>query len=220
MELHGGSLSVYSEGEGQGCTFTLTLPLHPTPLLPVASEHNGDHQAEGAQEDVYSHNSRVSLLGPIDTVDLFSSNYSLHRHISRVSAIRPLQRQFYVLLVDDAMLNRKMLRRLLDRDNFAFSEAADGVQAVKAVADSIANNKPIDLVLMDYQMPNMDGPTAAKAIRTQGYSGVIIGITGNAMASDIAMFMSNGANKVLTKPVDLTMLEDAFEGTNIYEADM
>jgi len=46
-----------------------------------------------------------------------------------------------------------------------------------------------DVVLMDYQMPNMDGPTAIKAIRQLGYGGIIMGLTGNAMQCDQDMLV-------------------------------
>ena len=121
-----------------------------------------------------------------------------------------------VLVVDDALLNRKMLLRLLQRDNFVFAEAADGHRAVTLVQDGMNHGNPIDLVLMDYQMPVMDGPTAARKMRDLGFTGVIIGITGNALASDLECFLSRGANKVLTKPVNLNGLEDAFEGIFLF----
>ena len=211
VQLHEGTLSVHSEGEGTGTTFTLTLPIHPHP--PSEADSNPD-VSSGMNQTMArrSPTTRRMRIDPTDSVDMFAPDYSMHRHPSRPSFYRSGFPQVRLLLVDDALLNRKMLRRLLDRDQFAFSEAADGVQAVKAVADSMANDTPIDLVLMDYQMPNMDGPTAASRMRAMGYKGPIIGITGNALESDISEFMSKGANKVLTKPVDLTMLENAFAG--------
>ena len=49
----------------------------------------------------------------------------------------------------------------------------------------------------------MDGPTATKKIRELAYTGVVIGLTGNAMPSDIAHFMEQGASAVLIKPIDM-----------------
>ena len=58
-----------------------------------------------------------------------------------------------------------------------------------------------DGILMDFVMPNMDGPTATKALRAMGYNGVIIGVTGNQLSADIEHFLECGANKVLMKPL-------------------
>ena len=65
---------------------------------------------------------------------------------------------------------------------------------------------------MDFQMPNMDGPTAASAMRKMGYKGPIIGVTGNVMAVDAELYMSKGADKVLFKPVDANKIDFAVRG--------
>eukprot|EP01036_Dinobryon_divergens_P024021 gene24021-biopygen20526 len=65
---------------------------------------------------------------------------------------------------------------------------------------------PYDFILIDYQMPNMDGPTAIAAIRALGYKGIILGLTGNILAADQDVMMSVGANDVLTKPLDSNIL--------------
>jgi two-component system capsular synthesis sensor histidine kinase RcsC len=56
-------------------------------------------------------------------------------------------------------------------------------------------------------MPNMDGPTATKAIRELGFLGPIFGVTGNALPSDIEHFTSHGADVVLIKPTSLKDLK-------------
>jgi CheY-like chemotaxis protein len=68
--------------------------------------------------------------------------------------------------------------------------------------------KTYDAVLMDFIMPNMDGPTATRAIRALGYEGLIVGVTGNALDSDIQHFLLSGAVKVLTKPLQLSDFQD------------
>ena len=57
-----------------------------------------------------------------------------------------------------------------------------------------------------HRMPNMDGPTATEAIRSLGYRGRIVGVTGNAMQHDIDHFIHKGADRVLVKPVDIKAL--------------
>jgi CheY-like chemotaxis protein len=62
---------------------------------------------------------------------------------------------------------------------------------------------------MDFVMPVMDGPTATQAIRRLGFSGPIIGLTGNAMEGDINYFIARGANQVLTKPLKIDDFDKA-----------
>ena len=141
-------------------------------------------------------------------------------------------RRLQVLVVDDSALNRKMLVRLLKAENICCDEADDGVVAVKMTAERyrLSLENPVrtvdcetgvgegkddgqtlmyDAILMDFMMPNMDGPTATREIRAMGYEGVILGVTGNALPSDIDHFVRKGANRVLTKPVDIRELKSA-----------
>ena len=73
-----------------------------------------------------------------------------------------------------------------------------------------AEGKGIDLVLIDYIMINMNGPEAVKKMRAElGYTGPVIGVTGNALPEDIAFFKAHGTNSVITKPLtNAKLLED------------
>ena len=62
-----------------------------------------------------------------------------------------------ILIVDDALMNRKMLCRLIEPYCDVVAEAEDGQQAVDCMRLAVLNNTPFILVLMDYQMPVMDG---------------------------------------------------------------
>ena len=69
-----------------------------------------------------------------------------------------------------------------------------------------------DAILMDYQMPNMDGPTAIKAIRKLKYKGKIVGLTGNVMSSELGIMHEAGADEILSKPVTQEALEKIVTG--------
>lgn len=62
---------------------------------------------------------------------------------------------------------------------------------------------------MDFMMPVLDGPGAAMALRQRGYTGVIIGVTGNALEDDRKRFIACGANAVVTKPLSPAALDSA-----------
>eukprot|EP00607_Mallomonas_marina_P008719 CAMPEP_0182416958 /NCGR_PEP_ID=MMETSP1167-20130531/1375_1 /TAXON_ID=2988 /ORGANISM="Mallomonas Sp, Strain CCMP3275" /LENGTH=354 /DNA_ID=CAMNT_0024590181 /DNA_START=913 /DNA_END=1977 /DNA_ORIENTATION=- len=120
-----------------------------------------------------------------------------------------------VLIVDDASLSRKMMMRVLRHEWNDITQAEDGIQAVKAVQHAMKQNKVFDIILMDDQMPNMNGPNATKHIRDLGFNGKIIGVTGNALQADINMFLSHGANDVLIKPLQLDLLRTCIQDKNL-----
>ena len=128
-----------------------------------------------------------------------------------------------ILVVDDVPTNRKMLRKLLDKRGHYVDEAENGIIAVEMVKTATTNilvsssssgNNDIhkdkgygyDAILMDYVMPKMNGPDATKAIRQLGYTGPIIGVTGNALPEDREVFMNAGATDVIIKPLRLPVL--------------
>lgn len=117
-----------------------------------------------------------------------------------------------VLIVDDSGTNRKLVNRLLRDKMGTRAEAVNGLDAVQKVKEAIHNNLNYDVILMDYQMPEMDGPTATKEIRALGYNGVIIGITGNGEDKDIQFFQNAGADAVLVKPLDADVFWDTVCG--------
>ena len=120
-----------------------------------------------------------------------------------------------VLIVDDAKMNRKMLCRLLKYRCDVTMEAEDGQRAVEEVASAMARGEPFNCILMDFNMPRKDGPTAAREIRSMGYTGMIIGITGCTLEVERDYFICHGADCVLTKPVDLHELDRTILGMDV-----
>lgn len=123
----------------------------------------------------------------------------------------------HILVVDDAGMNLKLLMRLLTKSGHTCEGAEDGIIAVRKVKTSMKQGKPYDVILMDFQMPNMDGPTAASKIRAMGSDAFIVGVTGNLMAEDIRHFKEHGANHVLPKPIKLPDLEALFVEYDVRE---
>ena len=143
MDMHGGSISVHSAGEGQGCVFTLRLPMtrhesqveprvyvpvstsvlsRPTMVLPptLTSGHTVDQPPNSFSITLSSNKSAVSTSRP-------SSN---------VTTTRPL----HFLVVDDSKMNRKMLCRLLQNKGHESTEAEDGVQAVTMITAALESS--------------------------------------------------------------------------------
>jgi PAS domain S-box-containing protein len=110
-----------------------------------------------------------------------------------------------ILVVEDNAINQQVAEELLTSQGADVSIAADGEIAVNAIA---AAKIPYDIVLMDVQMPVMDGFEATKVIRQgMGLPNLpIVGLTANAMASDRDDCLRAGMNEHIGKPFDLAQL--------------
>jgi len=109
----------------------------------------------------------------------------------------------YVLLVEDNEINQMVAIELITRMGIVVDTADNGIEAVEAL-----KNKKFDLVLMDIQMPVMDGLTATKIIRTELKLSElpIIAMTAHAMPGDREISLGVGMNDHLTKPIYPDML--------------
>jgi signal transduction histidine kinase/DNA-binding response OmpR family regulator/ABC-type amino acid transport substrate-binding protein len=108
-----------------------------------------------------------------------------------------------ILLAEDNEVNQLVAKRLLKNAGFEVNIANNGQEAVAMV-----QAEPYDLVLMDIQMPEMDGLTASKAIRAiPGFESLpIVAMTAHAMSGDRELSLSAGMNDHVTKPINLTEL--------------
>lgn len=81
-------------------------------------------------------------------------------------------------------------------------DADDGQTAVAKVTEAAVAGQPFDAVFMDNIMNHMNGPDAAQLMRAGGFEGLIVGVTGNVMVTDVDGYISAGANLVLFKPIN------------------
>ena len=107
----------------------------------------------------------------------------------------------HVLVVDDGPENRQLVRLVLEDAGITVSEAENGQVGV----DFVAANA-VDLVLMDMQMPVMDGTTATRTLRARGFTAPIIALTANAMKGFEKEIAEAGFSAHMTKPVDIDAL--------------
>ena len=124
-----------------------------------------------------------------------------------VSSSHAAQRRFaaYVLLSEDNVVNQKVAVRFLERLGCRVRVAANGAQAVAAHRE-----ERFDLILMDLQMPEMDGITATREIRAREAPGArtpIVALTANAMPGQEARCLEAGMDGFMTKPLQLTRLQ-------------
>lgn len=120
-----------------------------------------------------------------------------------------------VLLAEDHEVNQLLVRAMLAHGGHTVVLVEDGQAAVDAVRDSIANGTPFDMVLMDMQMPVMDGMAATRAIRAAEAAGgrrlPIVALTANAFASDLDSCRDAGMDDHVAKPVSMEALLTAVD---------
>lgn len=101
-----------------------------------------------------------------------------------------------ILLAEDHPDNRRFITRLLERIGFSVATASNGEKAI-----TLFKQLPPDLVLLDIQMPVMDGIQTFKALREMGAKQPIVAITANVLAHDIERYKNIGFDDCLTKPI-------------------
>ncbi|WP_197454706.1 PAS domain S-box protein [Stieleria varia] len=145
---------------------------------------------------VIGESQHVSLVNPVaDTPEPHSTTSSSAVHLS-----------CHVLVVDDRRDIRFLSKRFLTSAGATVDEAEDGEVAIAKVTHAIEQGRPYDLILLDMQMPRLDGYTTAKALRQLGFAEPIIALTADAMQGDMKRCLESGCDDYLSKPIDKTQL--------------
>ncbi len=111
----------------------------------------------------------------------------------------------HVLVVDDRRDVRVLTTTVLHKQGATTEQAEDGEKAVEKVQRSLQNGRPYDLVVLDMQMPRLDGYRTARQLRTMGFEGPIIALTAEAMQGDLERCLEAGCNSYLSKPVNIPL---------------
>lgn len=151
------------------------------------------------------HGTAVEILLPIEIPhQAFSSGTEVDTaHKSNIPRIKNHAR---VLIVEDNHINQVVLKTMLQRLNVETEAADHGLKAITLLDQADEQNEPIDLILMDCQMPVMDGFEATRNIRNSNkrYANIpIIAVTANALSSDRERCMKAGMSDYLSKPFQL-----------------
>ncbi len=119
--------------------------------------------------------------------------------------------EYKVLLADDSVINQAVAAAILSKSGYSVDTVENGIEALNAL-----ENKTYNIVLMDCQMPEMDGYEATRRIRA-GKNGVnspdipVIALTANALRGDRERCIEAGMNDYITKPIDPGVLKDKLE---------
>lgn len=138
---------------------------------------------------------------------------STRRHVSPKKASFDAEmaksHPLHILLADDNTINQKVALRMLERVGYRAEVAANGIEVLDAL-----NRHSYDVVLMDIQMPEMDGIEATKRIRKEWLPEQqprIIAVTANALKGDRERYLEAGMDDYISKPVQMKALVEALE---------
>lgn len=150
----------------------------------------------------------VLPTGPLDGVPLLTGTQLLEedafRHAPAAIAPPPVgepPRGCRILLAEDGVDNQQFIAHVLRRTEADVTIVENGKLAVDETMAAAAAGRPFDLVLMDMQMPVMDGYQATSLLREQGYQGTIVALTAHAMSGDRERCLQAGCDDYLSKPI-------------------
>jgi CheY-like chemotaxis protein len=174
-------------------------------------------------------------------VDLSVNGHSILKNMKRESVRNIFLDSFHtkdkkivhMMVVDDSELSRKLLIKLIENNcsNTKVHYAVDGLNALlKIVGFKEKIDQPLNMIFVDNVMPNITGELLSKILRGVGYTGLIIGVTGNGIEKDKQSFIENGADYVFVKPFTQQKLNlllefiqregfESVDGTMIVEID-
>ena len=137
----------------------------------------------------------LTLMGGPDSTEVGTAGKAV---VSIFLRLHSLPTSIRILLAEDNLINQRVTMSLIKKANIAVDVVSDGEEAVKAIRE-----KKYALVLMDVQMPKMDGLTATRQIREhRNFDKIpIIAMTANAMKGDREMCLAAGMNDYLSKPI-------------------
>lgn len=213
-EMLDGSITLESH-PGKGSRFTLTVP---TGLDVNSNQFNAKQLATGLPE-WGSTGSEQAETGPAETVksdavlvDNSSSpdanpgeGQQSERAASTGTAEIAIDESTLegrrIMLAEDGVDNQQLISFVLTKAGAEVVVKEDGKQAIQSILEDGKKGRPYDLILMDMQMPVLDGYAATARLRAAGFIGPIIAITAHAMSSDREKCLKAGCDDYVSKPI-------------------
>ena len=173
------------------------------PIIILTAYDWSDIEKEAKEAGVTAFCEKPIFLSELRNILLSASGYEDEEKKKQENQRRIPSKVRHILLVEDVEMNREIAQTVLEEAGFIVDCAENGVKAVEKVNDS--KNNLYDLILMDIQMPVMDGYEATKIIRSlecrQLSEIPIIAMTANAFAEDVQASLDAGMNGHLAKPI-------------------
>ena len=176
------------------------------PIIILTAYDWGDIEEEAKEAGVTTFCSKPVFLSELCNV--LSAPYETGEQEEQAEALPACFEGKKILLVEDNEINQEIARTILEEAGFVIDTANDGTVAVEKMKENPAD--AYDLILMDVQMPIMNGYQATRAIRalddTVKASVPIVAMTANAFDEDRQLALGAGMNGHISKPIDITVL--------------
>ena len=219
-EMMGGSIEVRSK-LGEGSTFTVRLPVtsnshaqRPSSSASLPALALSPSSGTVAPALVAGH-APALVAGrspaPSATCGADSADHLPRSPNDNTHAPPPLA-GCRILLAEDGPDNQRLIGHLLRRAGAELALATDGQRAVEMTRDATDRGEPFDIILMDMQMPVLDGCEATRQLRADGFQRPIIALTALTSADEHRECRLAGCDDVATKPVDRAALIAAIQG--------
>ncbi|MFH1417732.1 MAG: response regulator, partial [Planctomycetota bacterium] len=175
-KMLGGDVTVVESREGVGTHFRATVAAEPLDATRLIDAPNNTLRPARADQEGASNAAEDALVG------------------------------LRILLAEDALDNQRLISFVLKKAGAEVAVAGNGKIAVELALAASAEEHPYDVILMDMQMPIMDGYAATGMLRREGYAGPIIALTAHAMEGDRENCAQTGCDDYATKPIDRCVL--------------
>jgi len=155
----------------------------------------------------------VGSLAGIEMLDDPGSTLSIRNQRTTMSLPEPGTLSARILLAEDGMDNQKLISHMLRKTGAQVQIVENGQLALDAAILAKEEGDAFDVILMDMQMPVMDGYQATNQLRRVGYTGTIIALTAHAMDDERRKCLKAGCDEFVSKPIDrnrLIRLIDAY----------
>tara|TARA_R110002111_G_scaffold259308_1_gene329299 strand:- start:105668 stop:108052 length:2385 start_codon:yes stop_codon:yes gene_type:complete len=147
--------------------------------------------------------------GPISDVEFVDNQafeHEINHAIINATTATNFEMNYNILLAEDGTDNQKLICFLLNKSGANVTLAENGKIAVKLALEATKKAAPFDVILMDMQMPELDGYAATKLLRSKGYNNPIIALTAHTMSGAREECLSAGCNNYATKPINRSQL--------------